>query len=88
MRDLLQYLGSALSIGGAILLALNISSSRHAWKLWMAANVVLAVWGAQVQAWGIVLMQAVFCATSLMGMLRHRKPSRSGSLSGSSDALS
>lgn len=68
LGDLLQYLGSATGIIGALLLALNIESSRFGYVAYLVSNVAWLAFGWLFSVQGLVIMQSVFLVTTIIGL--------------------
>lgn len=72
--DLLQWLGAALGIAGAWLVA----DARPAMRWWgfvgfLASNACWLTWGSWAGAWGLVIMQSAFFLTSARGLRVSRR---------------
>lgn len=67
---LLEWAGAATGLAGAFALALNIRSSRWGWVAFLASNLLLIALLANLHRWGLVLMQAGFLTTSVLGIYR------------------
>lgn len=63
-------LGTAFGIAGAAVLATLPTRQALGWLLFLASNVGLAMFGLRVQIYELVLLQAVFTITSLLGLWR------------------
>lgn len=72
--DMLQWIGAVLGVTGAWLVAHQLGRVR-AWGFvgFLASNVCWISWGLSTGAWGLVVMQAAFCLTSLRGVLVSRR---------------
>lgn len=71
--QLFEWSGSLLGLLGAFLLATHSSLSRYGWYAFLAANVAMICFALQIQAWGLLLQQVGFTATSLLGIHRSRQ---------------
>lgn len=81
MTDFLQYIGAITGMIGALLMALNIPASRFAYVAYMASNTAWLVYGWMSDVPGLVLMQSVFFATTLIGLWKwfpRTSPKRTG----------
>lgn len=67
-----EWCGSLLGLLGAFLLATHSSVSRFGWYAFLAANFAMICFAFQIQAWGLLVQQIGFTATSLMGIARSR----------------
>jgi nicotinamide riboside transporter PnuC len=68
---LVEYLGSALGVAGALWLALRLPSSGDAWLVWIASNVLLIALAWRYRSWGLLAMYVVYLGTSLLGAARY-----------------
>lgn len=66
-RAALEWVGTLMGVGGALLLALNGPHAKWAWPMWMLSNVCFIVFGLIIGAYGLVTMQAGFFTTSSIG---------------------
>lgn len=75
--DSLQWIGAALGIAGAWLVA-SADPRLRAWGFigFLASNACWIAWGAVAAAWGLVAMQTAFCATSGRGWWLSRRQAR------------
>ena len=65
---ILQYLGVALGLLGAVLVSSALARHRRrGFGLWIASNACLIAWAVSSGAWGLLAMYAVYSATSVMG---------------------
>lgn len=71
--DLLQWPGMAFGLLGAPLVSGRSDRARR-WGFvsWIVSNVCWIAWGVHTGGWGLVAMQAVFCATSFQGWWNNR----------------
>lgn len=68
--DELQWTGAVLGALGALALALRTRASRWGWVLFLASNGFWIAFALRIDARGLVAMQLVFTATSLLGLWR------------------
>lgn len=73
---LFEWSGSLLGLLGAFLLATHSSMSRYGWHAFLAANVAMICFAMQIGAWGLLVQQVGFTATSLFGLHRSRQQRR------------
>lgn len=66
-RTCLEWVGTVLGVGGALLLALNGRFAKWAWPMWMLSNLCFITFGLLIGAYGLVTMQAGFFTTSSIG---------------------
>ena len=67
---ILEWLGSALAVSAALLLAVNISISPWAYVLYLFSSLLLFVWGMRRQAYGIAMQNVVFTGINVLGIYR------------------
>lgn len=65
---LTQWIGSALGIAGALLLAMNIQWSAYGWISFLLSNFAWILFAYRKQLWSMVVMQLVFTGTSVLGI--------------------
>lgn len=71
--EAMQYLGVALGLGGAVLVAgATPRARRWGFGLWIASNAALIGWALHAAAWGLLAMYAVYSVTSIMGWRNNR----------------
>ena len=71
--DAAQYLGVALGLTGAVLVAgATPRARRWGFGLWIAANAALITWAIHAAAWGLLAMYAVYSVTSVVGWRNNR----------------
>ena len=71
--DACQYLGVALGLTGAVLVAgATTRNRRWGFGLWIASNACLVTWAIHAEAWGLLTMYAVYSITSLVGFWNNR----------------
>lgn len=66
----LEYIGAALGVAGALWLALGIHPILGAWVTWIVSNFALIAWSAGQRAYGVLGMNTIYLATSLLGAAR------------------
>jgi hypothetical protein len=65
---LTQWMGSALGIVGALLLALNTPWSAYGWISFLLSNFAWILFAYRKQLWSMLVMQLVFTGTSVLGI--------------------
>jgi len=65
-----QWAGSIVGLLGAFLLATHSRLSRWGWIAFFGSNVLLIVFTAGLELWGLLIMQVGFLATSVLGIYR------------------
>ena len=65
-----EWSGSLLGLGGALLLATHSRFSPYGWVLFLCANVAMIAFALGIGAFGLLLQQLGFTATSLLGLYR------------------
>lgn len=70
-----EWSGSLLGLAGAFLLATHSRVSRYGWHTFLLANVAMIVFALQITAWGLLVQQVGFMATSVLGLARSRATS-------------
>ena len=66
----LEWSGAMLGLIGAAMLAINCKVSRFGWLFYLASNVCWVIFGIATHAFGLVVMQAGFTVTTLIGIYR------------------
>ncbi len=66
----LEWCGAALGLAGAFLLATHSKHSSFGWVFFLASNFVLIAWATKMGAIGLLVLQAGFTVTSLIGLKR------------------
>ena len=68
-----QYIGVALGLTGAVLVAgATTRSRRWGFGLWITSNACLISWTVNAGAWGLLAMYAVYSITSVVGLWDNR----------------
>jgi hypothetical protein len=67
MVEATSVLAAILAVAGSLLLAVKHSTSKWAWLLWVASNVLWIGWAWHEKQWALLGQQLVFMATSLLG---------------------
>ncbi len=67
---MLEWVGAALGLSGAFLLATHSKHSSYGWVFFLASNFVLIAWASKMGAIGLLVLQAGFTVTSLIGLKR------------------
>lgn len=70
MPLLLEWLGCMTGLLGATLLALNNRYSGYGFMVFLVSNGCWVMYGILGGAWGLIVMQLGFTATSLLGLYR------------------
>lgn len=68
MLTIIEWMGCALGVLGAGLLAMNNRWSGYGFVLFLGSNVAWIVFGVLTGAMGLVTMQIVFTMTSMVGI--------------------
>lgn len=66
----LEWTGSFCGVAGALLIASNTRLSPWGWWLFLASSASLCGYALLQSAWGLLLLNACFVATNLMGLVR------------------
>ena len=66
----LEWAGSLLGLLGAYLLATHSRVSRYGWLAFLAANVAMLAFAFGIERYGLLVQQAGFMATSVLGLRR------------------
>ena len=76
LSEILQWSGCAIALTATLMLALNVPSVRWAWVLYLVANILWTAYGVVIHANGLVVMNAGFMVTSILGIYRtfYREP--------------
>jgi hypothetical protein len=67
----LDWVGGALGLLGAYLLAFRMSASRYGWVAFFAANLAYIAMAHQLGVTGLLLQQVGFLGSSAIGIYRH-----------------
>lgn len=70
MLTALEWAGSLLGLLGAFLLATHSRASRYGWIAFLAANVAMIAFAFGIDRYGLLIQQAGFMGTSLLGLRR------------------
>ena len=70
LNVLTQWLGSAMGITGALLLAMNTPWSAYGWISFLLSNFAWVFYAYRQRVWSMLVMQLVFTGTSLLGITR------------------
>jgi len=70
MLTALEWLGCIFGVLGALLLALNNRAAGWGWVAFLVSNVFWLIFGLVTGTRGLVAMQLVFSATSMLGIYR------------------
>lgn len=70
MLSFLEWFGALTGVIGATLVAMNVPASRWAFVVYLVSNGCWAGFALLSGAWGLLLMQVVFTATSVLGIYR------------------
>lgn len=75
MTDAIQWAGCALGVLGSFLLATNSRFSGYGFLAFLGSNAMWITYGLMVAAPALIVMQAAFTLTSLLGVYRWLLPS-------------
>ena len=70
INALTQWMGSALGIAGALLLAMHTQWSAFGWVSFLLSNLAWIVFAFRQRVWSMLVMQLVFTGTSVLGIFR------------------
>lgn len=70
LRCVFEWAGSILGLAGAFVLATNTRFSRYGWLAFLMANVAMIAFSLSISAFGLLVQQVGFMATSLLGLYR------------------
>jgi hypothetical protein len=70
LDSLLEWMGAAFGVTGALLLASNTAWSPWGWVGFLCSNVMLIAFAVRKHFRGLLVMQMVFTTTSLLGIYR------------------
>jgi hypothetical protein len=65
-----EWSGALFGLLGSFLLATHSKLSRYGWIAYLAANVAMLVFASAISAYGLLVQQIGFTATTLLGMHR------------------
>ena len=68
LSDFLQYLGAATGMLGALLLAFNNAYSKFGYAAYLVSNLAWVAFAVLTQVQGLLVMQAFFFITTLIGL--------------------
>lgn len=64
----IEWLGALLGLGGSWLVALDGDLARYGFLAFLLSNLCWIAFGLQKKAWGLLVMQAGFLGSSLLGL--------------------
>ena len=64
----LEWMGCALGLAGAYLLACAVDISRYGWVAFFLANLAVIAFARGIRAWGLLTQQVGFMGSSLLGL--------------------
>lgn len=67
---LIEWLGAAAGMIGALLIASNTIYSPYGWIAFGVSSVSLVVFAVRLKAWGLLSLQLCFCLTNAIGLWR------------------
>ena len=70
-----EWSGSILGLIGAFLLATNSRFSKYGWIFFLLANFAMLAFALSISAWGLLIQQIGFTATSVLGIIRSHQRS-------------
>ena len=77
LHDVLEWTATALSLVGAVLVALPaVEQRRRGFLVWIVANAIWIAWGCLEQKWGVTTLFTAYQATSLLGWWNARPNGR------------
>lgn len=65
---ILQWFGCAFGAAGSLLLAKKSPKAAWSWPLYLVSNLCWFAFGYITGAWGLVVQQAIFTATTFIGL--------------------
>ena len=65
-----EWIGALLGLLGAFLLATHTRISRYGWLAFLGANVTMTAFAMAIGAYGLLVQQLGFTATTLLGLRR------------------
>lgn len=66
----LEWAGALSGLAGALMLAMNVRTSRWGWIGFLASNFLMIAFATELNRWGLVVMYCGFLGTSLLGLYR------------------
>ena len=72
MRELLQWAGAFFGIGGALMLAMHKPYSGYGWYGFLISNLFWIAYALDTATHGLLVQQAFFTGTSVLGIWRWR----------------
>ena len=72
MVNVLEVVGCVTGLAGSALLALRTRHSGYGFVAFLVSNLAWMGYGVQTNAWGLVVMQAGFTVTTVLGLWRWR----------------
>lgn len=70
MHVYFEWAGTILGLLGALLLATNSKVSRYGWLAFLGANIAMIAFALGIGAYGLLVQQIGFTATSCLGLYR------------------
>ena len=67
---ILEWLGAALGLAGAFMLAANNHNSRYGWWLFLGANFAMIALAIGLDRYGLLVQQVGFVGSSSLGVYR------------------
>lgn len=67
---LIEYLGSALGMIGAVTNSFGDRLARVTWPIWLASNLFLVIYTGIRHEWGLFTMQSFYLVTTANGIRR------------------
>lgn len=68
--SIMEWVGSAFGIAGAVLLSCNVQLSSWGWWLFLVSSISLCVFAVMTGAWGLLALNACFVCTNINGIVR------------------
>lgn len=74
---LIEWIAALVALGGAWCIGSSRQDVRQlGFCAFLLSNALWIVWGGFSGAWGLVTMQALFCVTSVRGIITNRSKTR------------